>query len=177
MSETLQFETSLGTVIAVGSSRSLEGVYFSDQRHLPDLSSAPANPDSLLLHRARKQIEEYLAGRRTRFDLPLALRGTELQQQVWRALDTIAYGQTMTYSGLASAIGRPLAVRAVAQAVGRNPWLIIRPCHRVVGSDGSLRGFAAGLDRKTALLALEHRTEREPGGSHPTPGGPRPPAD
>jgi len=155
MIETLQFETSLGTLIAVGSDQSLEGVYFSDQRHLPDLSRKPANPANLLLHRARRQIEEYLAGRRTEFDLPLAMRGTNLQQRVWQALDDIAYGQTLTYSQLAEVVGRPLAVRAVAQAIGRNPWLIIRPCHRVIGSDGNLKGFAAGLDRKSALLALE----------------------
>jgi methylated-DNA-[protein]-cysteine S-methyltransferase len=85
-----------------------------------------------------------------------------LQQSVWAALATIAYGQTVSYAALAERVGRPAAVRAIAQAVGRNPWIILRPCHRVVGSSGSLTGFAAGLERKSALLALESRPGRQP---------------
>jgi methylated-DNA-[protein]-cysteine S-methyltransferase len=115
-----------------------------------------------LLHRVRKQIDEYFNGDRQSFDLVLDHPGTPLQQAVWAELAAIPYGETVTYTTIAQRVGRPLAVRAIAQAIGRNPWLIIRPCHRVLGADGSLTGFAGGLERKAALLAHEARTLARP---------------
>lgn len=104
---------------------------------------------------ARRQLDEYFAGRRTRFDLPLDPVGTPFQQRVWKALNTIPFGETRSYSDIARQIGHPTAVRAVGAANGRNPVSIVTPCHRVVGSTGSLTGFAGGLDTKAFLLSLE----------------------
>ena len=104
---------------------------------------------------AARQLTEYFAGTRKRFDLPLHLDGTDFQRDVLRALQEIPYGETATYADIARRIGRPRAVRAVGAANGRNPIPIIVPCHRVIGSDGSLTGFGGGLDAKQALLELE----------------------
>jgi methylated-DNA-[protein]-cysteine S-methyltransferase len=105
---------------------------------------------------AAEQLTAYFAGDLKEFDLPLAPVGTEFRQRVWDALDGIPYGSTVTYGQLAAAAGQsPNAVRAVAGAIGANPLLIVRPCHRVVGANGSLTGFAAGLDAKRLLLRLE----------------------
>lgn len=102
-----------------------------------------------------RQLDEYFAGRRRSFDLDLDPAGTPFQLAVWEALRSIPYGTTTTYGEIAARIGRPGAGRAVGGAVGRNPLSIVVPCHRVVGSDGSLTGFGGGLGRKTALLELE----------------------
>ncbi len=104
---------------------------------------------------AMRRLDAYFAGKRPAFDLPLALRGTPFQVRVWEALRTIRYGTTIAYADLARQIGRPGAARAVGAAVGRNPIAVIVPCHRVVGADGSLTGFAGGLARKRVLLATE----------------------
>lgn len=101
------------------------------------------------------QLEEYFTGRRHHFDLPLLMAGTDLQKIVWESLMDIPYGETVSYRVLAEAIGRPTAVRAVANAVGANALSIIVPCHRVTGADGSLTGYAGGLDAKRLLLDLE----------------------
>ena len=111
-----------------------------------------------LLAGAVRQLEEYFAGTRRAFDLPLAPRGTAFQRQVWQALCAIPYGETRTYGQIAAAVGRPKASRAVGGACHCNPIGIVIPCHRVVGSSGSLTGYAGGLERKAALLALERRT-------------------
>jgi methylated-DNA-[protein]-cysteine S-methyltransferase len=102
-----------------------------------------------------EQLQEYFRGERRTFDLPLAPRGTEFQMDVWRALQRIPYGETRSYSGIAREIGRPAAVRAVGAANGANPIPIVIPCHRVVGSNGSLTGFGGGIETKRWLLALE----------------------
>ncbi len=159
----LWFDTPLGAMVAVGNTQTLCGLHFGGARHLPDLVSCEDGRDCLLLRRVQLQVGEYFDGRRTGFDLPLTARGTGLQSTVWEALNLIALGTTISYGELAARVGRPRAVRAVAQAVGRNPWTLIRPCHRVVGADGSLTGFAGGLERKAALLAHETRLAREPG--------------
>jgi len=104
---------------------------------------------------ARQQLNEYFAGDRTEFDLPLRLNGTEFQLSVLDALQKIPYGETTSYAAIAERIGRPKAVRAVGAANGRNPIPIIVPCHRVIGSHGELTGFGGGLDTKEALLRLE----------------------
>jgi methylated-DNA-[protein]-cysteine S-methyltransferase len=101
------------------------------------------------------QLEEYFAGARQRFDLPLLPRGTAFQQTVWGALQQIPYGSTLTYRELAHRIGNPAAVRAVGRANATNPIAVVVPCHRVIGADGTLTGYAGGLARKANLLALE----------------------
>ena len=119
-------------------------------------------PVSPVLAQAAAQLAEYFAGQRQSFTIPLAPRGTPFQQEVWRALCAIPYGQTRSYGQLAAALGRPSAARAVGGACRRNPiWLMI-PCHRVVGASGSLTGYAGGLERKKALLALEQGQAVQP---------------
>ena len=102
-----------------------------------------------------RQLEEYFAGGRRRFDLPLDLRGTDFQKRCWQELLKIPYGETRSYAEIARAIGNPAAVRAVGLANGKNPIAIIVPCHRVIGSDGSLTGYGGGLETKRKLLQLE----------------------
>lgn len=112
-------------------------------------------PAGAQLDEVCRQLDEYFAGRRQRFELRLAARGSAFQQAVWNALTAIPYGSTCSYAELASRIGRPKAVRAVGAANGANPIAVIVPCHRVIGSNGSLTGFAGGLPRKALLLQLE----------------------
>ena len=105
---------------------------------------------------ATRQLSAYFAGHLTHFELPLAAEGTEFQQRVWQALDDIPYGATTTYGALAERLGVPRAeVRALGAALGANPLLLVRPCHRVIGADGSMRGYAAGVERKVQLLTHE----------------------
>jgi methylated-DNA-[protein]-cysteine S-methyltransferase len=108
-----------------------------------------------VLRETERQLGAYFAGERTSFDLPLDFSGTEFQKDVWRALLDIPFGETRTYAQIARQIGRPDAVRAVGAANGRNPISIVAPCHRVIGSNGALTGFAGGLDAKAFLLRLE----------------------
>jgi len=117
---------------------------------------APARNDRLpILAQTRDQLGRYFAGERIEFCIPLAPAGTPFQQAVWTALLRVVYGETSTYGALAKQIGRPKASRAVGAAVGANPLAIIVPCHRIIGADGSLTGYAGGLERKTKLLAIE----------------------
>jgi methylated-DNA-[protein]-cysteine S-methyltransferase len=108
-----------------------------------------------LLDAARRQLDEYFAGTRRVFELPLAPRGTPFQRRVWDALCSIGYGETCSYAAIAAMIGAPRAVRAVGAANGRNPLGIVVPCHRVIGANGTLTGYAGGLERKAGLLRLE----------------------
>ncbi|UCE32804.1 MAG: methylated-DNA--[protein]-cysteine S-methyltransferase [Burkholderiales bacterium] len=146
----------LGPMLAVSDGSALTGLYFEGQRHGPtigpDWRDAPALEIFATL---RSELEQYFAGATARFSIRLSLRGTAFQRAVWDALLSIGPGSTCSYAELARAIGRPRAVRAVGAAVGRNPVSVIVPCHRVVGSDGALTGYAGGLRRKRALLALE----------------------
>lgn len=112
-----------------------------------------------LLAKAAKQLEEYLSGKRMIFDFPLNPRGTEFQKKVWEVLKTIPYGETWSYKQVAVALGKPTASRAVGMANNRNPIMIVVPCHRVVGSNGDLVGYAGGLDLKAMLLKLEKEHE------------------
>ncbi len=151
-----RYDSPLGPMIIAASDQGLAGVWFEDQRHLPDPSAWPLAPQHPLLRQAIQQLTDYFAGRRLDFELPLDLgHGTAFQQAVWHGLLEIARGSTRSYGQLSTRIGRPTAVRAVGAAVGRNPLGIIVPCHRVLGADGSLTGYAGGLDRKIALLRLE----------------------
>lgn len=108
-----------------------------------------------LIEQAIRQLDEYFEGSRRSFDLPLRFEGTEFQRLVWQQMLIVPYGETVSYKSVAVAIGRPTAVRAVAAAIGQNPLSVIVPCHRVVGVDGSLTGYAGGLAAKSALLRLE----------------------
>ncbi len=151
-----RYDSPLGTMIVAATRRGLAGVWFEGQRHLPDTSQWPHDPDHPVLRDAVTQLAEYFAGRPTGFDLPLDLHGgTVFQQSVWQALLAIPRGGTTSYATLSRRIGQPAAVRAVGAAVGRNPLSIVVPCHRVLGADGSLTGYAGGLERKSALLQLE----------------------
>ena len=124
--------------------------------HLPGQSRADSEgPETPLLSRAFTQLEEYFAGRRRVFDLPLKPEGTPFMRQVWQALLTVPYGHTASYKDIAEAIGNPKACRAVGMANNRNPISIVIPCHRIVGSNGALVGYGGGLDLKERLLRLE----------------------
>ena len=134
----------------VASEKGICQVSFGEAAPGPDAAGSNA-----LLDKATLQLEEYFAGRRRSFDLPLDLRGTEFQLRVWNALLVIPYGETKTYADIARMVATPKAVRAVGAANGANPVAIIVPCHRVIGADGSLVGYGGGLDLKKRLLALE----------------------
>jgi methylated-DNA-[protein]-cysteine S-methyltransferase len=151
--------SSQGNLYLAATARGLAGMWFTDQRHLPDVSSWQRRDDVSqlrILKETQQQLKAYLEGKLQQFDVPLDLSaGTEFQQSVWQALLKIPFGKTTSYGALSSSIGKPLAVRAVGTAIGRNPIGIIVPCHRVVGADGSLTGYAGGLHRKEAFLTLE----------------------
>ncbi len=129
-----------------------------DKRRLEKLLNAEFKEESTpLLERTKAELDEYFAGRRKTFDIPLHPVGTPFQMQVWSALAEIPYGQTRTYREIAQRVGNPRGVRAVAQAIGANGIAILIPCHRVIGSDRSLTGFAGGLEAKRILLQTESR--------------------
>lgn len=152
----MQIQTPLGPMILAANATALAGLWFENQQHLPlfeSWSEVDAHP---ILNQARAEIEAYFEGRCNTFLTPrVALWGTVFQRGVWDSLMNIQFGQTTTYGAIAQLLNKPQAVRAVGGAVGRNPWSIMIPCHRVVGADGSLTGYAGGLDRKIALLRLE----------------------
>jgi methylated-DNA-[protein]-cysteine S-methyltransferase len=151
-----QTPSPLGPLTLAAQGDALVGLWFDGQKHQPDTRAWPENPQHPVLLAACQQLAQYFAGERAEFDLPLGLlSGTAFQRSVWDALREIPVGSTSTYGAVAQRIGRPRAVRAVGAAVGRNPLGIVVPCHRVVGSHGALTGYAGGLDRKRALLALE----------------------
>lgn len=151
--------TPLGTVLLARSAKGLAGLWFEGQKHHPAPFTAPLRPDDELLRRAIAQLHAYFDGELSAFDLPLDLHGTPFQRAVWSALLQIPSGQTTSYGALATRLGVGSAVRAVGGAVGRNPVSVIVPCHRVVGIDGSLTGYAGGVDRKRSLLNLERPRE------------------
>lgn len=151
-------QSPVGTLTLVARGNSLAAVLWEEEREnrvrLGDLQRDDAHPT---LQATARQLGEYFAGNRQRFELPLDFVGTDFQRQVWAALLTIPFGETRSYGDIARQIGNPSAVRAVGAANGRNPISIIAPCHRVIGASGSLTGFAGGLQAKQYLLALEGR--------------------
>ena len=126
-----------------------------DRRSFPRFAAIGEEPGRAVLAEAEAQLGEYFAGARRTFDLPLAIEGTAFQEEVWRALLSIPYGEIRSYGQIALQVGRPRAARAVGAANGMNPLSIVAPCHRVIGGSGALTGFAGGLQAKTHLLALE----------------------
>jgi methylated-DNA-[protein]-cysteine S-methyltransferase len=152
------FASPIGNLLLAAGEAGLAGVWFERQKHRPDRAGWKRAPDNPLLARARRQLAEYFARRRREFDLPLDPQGTPFQRAVWKAIAGVPYGTTISYAELARRAGHPGAMRAVGAATGRNPLGIIVPCHRIVGADGSLTGYAGGLARKRALLAFESGT-------------------
>ena len=150
----------VGELTLVASDSGLRAVLWPDDGQRVSLAELPeAVASHPILDAAAEQIAEYFAGSRRVFDLELDLRGTEFQVEVWRSLAQVPYGETSTYGAQADHIGRPKAVRAVGAANGKNPVSIVLPCHRIVGKDGSLTGFAGGLDAKEFLL--DHESGRQ----------------
>ncbi|MRX44488.1 methylated-DNA--[protein]-cysteine S-methyltransferase [Agromyces kandeliae] len=150
--------TGIGDLLVVADVGGLAGLYFPGHWHPPAPESVGVAVDAAddpLFSRLGVELDEYLAGRRIRFDLPLAPTGDEFQHAVWGMLREIPFGETVTYGELADRLGDRNLARRVGGAVGRNPISILVPCHRVVGADGSLTGYAGGLDRKRRLLELE----------------------
>jgi len=155
------YDSPQGRMLLVADDVGLSGVYFEKQKHFPERRPEwRHDPRNAVLLQARRELDEYFAGRRRRFDVPLSPAGTAFQKSVWKAISTIGFGETISYGELARRAGVPGSARAAGAATGRNPIGIIVPCHRVVGADGSLTGYAGGIGRKKALLALE-RGERD----------------
>lgn len=148
------FNSSLGCIVLQANDEGLLGVWFETQTTQPD-NLGEYTETSCVLNEAIRQLKAYFLGERRTFSVPLAAKGTPFQQQVWQALMTIPYGETWSYQDLANAIGNPKAVRAVGTANGKNPISVIVPCHRVIGKDGKLTGYAGGVERKAQLLKLE----------------------
>ena len=146
-------ETPIGTLRLVSNGDGLTSIEFPGRHGI--IEEGDNQVMDPVLTAAAEQLSEYFAGTRNHFKLPLNPGGTTFQQTVWSALAEIPYGQLRSYKDIAEAIGKPKAVRAVGAANGRNPLPIVVPCHRVIGSDGSLTGFAGGLPAKTRLLTLE----------------------
>jgi methylated-DNA-[protein]-cysteine S-methyltransferase len=152
----MYIDSPVGALKLVAHDQALVAVMWDNEDHkrvrLSELVEDRQHP---MLHKVKQQLEQYFAGQRQHFDLPLDFQGTAFQQQVWQALLSIPYGETRSYKEIAVQLGNEKAVRAVGAANGKNPISIIAPCHRVIGSSGALVGFAGGLDKKQILLSLE----------------------
>lgn len=150
------FASPMGDILVTSDGEKIITFGFVGQKHLKPISDSwEKELNHNLLQKAKKQTEEYFLGKRKTFDLPLSPQGTEFQRKVWLALEQIPFGQVTTYGKIAKKINNPKGVRAVGGAIGRNPIGIIIPCHRVVGTNKTLTGYAGGLDRKQNLLELE----------------------
>jgi methylated-DNA-[protein]-cysteine S-methyltransferase len=147
-------ESPIGELLLVGDGETLRGLYMQDGRK-PKTIATGWEEASAPFTDVRTQLEEYFAGERTTFDVPLAAQGARFEREVWHALEEIPYGKTVSYGEIARRVGQPTAARAVGTANGRNPIAVIVPCHRVIGADGTLTGYGGGLERKRLLLELE----------------------
>jgi len=147
-------ESPIGELLLLGDGRALRGLYMQDGRR-PIAIHSEWERCAAPFASACAQLQEYFAGGRTSFALPLAMNGNPFERRVWRALGDIPYGETRSYGELARAIGHPSAARAVGVANARNPIAVIVPCHRVIGASGALTGYGGGLERKRLLLELE----------------------
>lgn len=146
------YESPIGKLTLASNGEAITQVEFEDNRY-----PLPEHPrgDDKILRQARKELDAYFAGKLKDFTVPVAPEGTEFQKKAWKALQKIPYGQTRSYGQQAKVVGNPSASRAVGAANGRNPIPVIIPCHRVIGSNGSLTGFGGGMKRKQFLLDLE----------------------
>lgn len=150
------YESPHGQMLVVANDEGISGIYFDGQKYLPRVEPAwRRDVGHVLLRQAKRELAEYFGGERRRFETALAPDGTSFQRAVWKVISTVDFGRTITYGELARRAGSPGNARAAGAATGRNPISVIVPCHRIVGSNGSLTGYAGGLDRKRALLALE----------------------
>jgi methylated-DNA-[protein]-cysteine S-methyltransferase len=150
-----RFDSPLGPLTAAATDKGLAGLWFDGQAHHPGPLAVPVDSRHPVLAQARRELDAYWKDTGTRFAVSLDLKGTGFQRAVWRALLSIRPGRTSTYADIADRAGSPGAGRAAGAAIGRNPVSIIVPCHRVLGRDGALTGYAGGLDRKQALLERE----------------------
>lgn len=150
------FDTAMGTMLAVATNDAITDLHIVSGKYVPKISDewvdSPKLPVFLQL---RQELTEYFAGTRKAFSVKLAPEGTEFQRAAWKALTKIPFGETRSYGEQAAAIGKPKAMRAIGAANGRNPIAIVVPCHRVIGANGTLTGYAGGLDKKEFLLKLE----------------------
>ncbi len=153
-------QTAAGKLLLLADGYFLTGVYVLNQKYFPKIQKNwSLNNDLEIFTKTAKQLNEYFIGSRYSFDIEYRFNGTNLQELVWNRLSEIEYGKTISYKELAQEISYPSAIRAVATAVGCNPFTFIVPCHRVIGSDGKLRGYASGLTLKQKLLDLESNTK------------------
>lgn len=156
-------ESPVGPILLTANDTALTNLYMNQHRHAVDLPADAVEQETPLLTEAKRQLTAYFAGERQVFDLPLAPEGTEFQKKVWKQLEAIPYGETISYGELATRVGNANASRAVGLANGRNPISIIVPCHRVIGANGKLVGYGGGLSNKEVLLGLERKTVQQPG--------------
>jgi methylated-DNA-[protein]-cysteine S-methyltransferase len=147
-------QSPIGELLLVGDGDFLHGLYMQEGRR-PKTIATGWKQSAAPFAETKTQLQEYFAGRRTTFDVSLAAEGATFEREVWHALEEIPYGETVSYGEIARRVGQPTAARAVGTANGRNPIAVIVPCHRVIGSDGSLTGYGGGLERKRLLLELE----------------------
>lgn len=145
----------VGPLQLIASQQGLAAILWEKSKSLAKFSEKKVTDNSPVLIETIKQLRAYFSGKLKQFDLPLDLQGTPFQKQVWQALLTVPYGKTAAYQEIAKQVGRPLAVRAVGTAIGKNPISIVVPCHRIIAKNGKLAGFAGGLSIKAALLELE----------------------
>ena len=158
-----EMQSPVGKLKLVASSKALVAVLWEEERpNRVKLDTMNLDPQHPILIEAERQLSEYFAGKRIQFDLPLQPDGTEFQKKVWQALRDIPFGKTKSYLDVARAVGSPDASRAVGAANGKNPLSIVVPCHRVVGANGALTGFAGGLETKAALLSFRSETGEKP---------------
>jgi methylated-DNA-[protein]-cysteine S-methyltransferase len=151
-----KIDSPVGRLTLVGTDAGLAAILWEhDRAERLGLARDAEAPKQPILREAERQLREYFAGQRQTFTVPVDVAGTPFQRRVWQALRTIPFGETRSYAEIATQIGHPRAVRAVGAANGRNPLPIVAPCHRVIGSNGTLTGFAGGLENKARLLALE----------------------
>jgi methylated-DNA-[protein]-cysteine S-methyltransferase len=148
------YQSPVGTITLQANDKGLLGAWFDIHATAPD-DFGTASDSHPILQQAVTEFDEYFAGKRTKFEVPTDAQGTDFQKQVWKMLKTIPFGETWSYQDLAIAIDNPKAVRAVGLANGKNPISIIVPCHRVIGKNGKLTGYAGGIDKKEKLLVLE----------------------
>ena len=152
------YESPYGQMLLVAGDDALTGVYFEGQKYYPSIGPLWRRDERhALIAQARRELAEYFAGKRERFEIALAAEGTPFQRRIWQAIADVGFGETISYGQLAESAGSPGQARAAGAATGRNPLTIIIPCHRIVASNGALTGYAGGLERKRALLALESR--------------------
>jgi methylated-DNA-[protein]-cysteine S-methyltransferase len=150
------YESPHGRMLLVATEDGVCGVFFNGQKYFPEKEKDwTRDEDHAPLKQAKRELAEYFAGRRKRFEVALDPEGTPFQRSVWRAISKVRFGETISYGELARRAGHPGSSRAAGAATGRNPVSIIVPCHRIMGADGSLTGYAGGLARKRGLLALE----------------------